>query len=137
MAIGWLTALKLIPWTDVISNAPVVVDGAKKLWNNVGKKPAPGQSPPATSTTTGGAVATPDARALAELRERVATLEAAVADLHGQMVTSSELLKTLAEQNAQMIARVQTNRVRTLWLGAIAVAAAVAALVLALAGGGG
>ena len=29
MAIGWLTILKTVPWTEVISNAPKVADGAK------------------------------------------------------------------------------------------------------------
>jgi len=39
MAIGWLTVLKMVPWGDVIENAPKVATGAKKLWQNVGKKP--------------------------------------------------------------------------------------------------
>lgn len=123
MALGWLTALKTIPWTDVISTAPVVVDGAKKLWNSVGKKPAhPAPLPPSDSGAT-----TPT---LGALQARIAALEAEAADLHGQMVRSSELIKTLAEQNTQLIRRIETSRVRLLWLavataviGIIAVAA--------------
>ena len=36
----WLHVLKTVPWTQVIKNAPVVADGARKLWQAVGNKPA-------------------------------------------------------------------------------------------------
>jgi hypothetical protein len=39
MAISWLTALKLIPWRDVVENAPTVLRTARKLWNK--EKPEP------------------------------------------------------------------------------------------------
>ncbi|MGH8819962.1 MAG: hypothetical protein ACREWJ_01545 [Rhodoferax sp.] len=123
MALGWLTALKAIPWTDVISTAPVVVDGAKKLWHSVGKKPAPAQLPvPPSASPTG-------APSLAELQARVAALEVEAADLHGQMVSSSELIKALAEQNTQLIRRIETSRVRLLWLAVATAATAMAAIV--------
>jgi hypothetical protein len=54
---------------------------------------------------------------LATLHARVSVLEAAVADLHGQMLASSELITTLAEQNAQLVQRIEANRVRLCWLG--------------------
>jgi len=38
--------------------------------------------------------------------------------LHEQMLASSELIKALADQNAQLIHRIETNRVRVLWLSA-------------------
>jgi hypothetical protein len=34
MALGWLALLKTVPWTDVISAAPQVTAGAKKLWDS-------------------------------------------------------------------------------------------------------
>jgi len=68
--------------------------------------------------------------ALAGLEARVASLEAEVSDLHEQMLASSELIKGLAEQNTQLIKRIEANRVRTLWLAA---ATAVIALVAATA----
>jgi hypothetical protein len=107
MAIGWLTILQNVPWTDVIRNAPKVADGAKKLWNAVGKK-SPAADP----------------------------LQAVVADLHAQMLASSELIKTLAEQNAELIRRVEVYEVRMVWLtralilvGVMAVIGLVVALV--------
>jgi hypothetical protein len=46
----------------------------------------------------------------------VAAVIAATADLHQQMVESSALIKSLAEQNAQLIQRVEVNRKRVLLL---------------------
>lgn len=133
MAIGWLAALKLIPWSEVISNAPMVAEGAKKLWSAVAKKPAASELSRANSQVA----ASTDAQVIAALAGRVATLESAVSDLHSQMVASSELIKALAEQNSQLIGRVETQRVRVIWLAAITVVAActaVASLAVAMAG---
>ncbi len=122
MALGWLTALKTIPWTDVISTAPVVVDGAKKLWHSVGKKPAhPVPLPPSAAAA--------EAPSIAALQARIAALETEAADLHGQMVSSSELIKALAEQNTQLIRRIEASRVRLLWLAVATVITAIVAMV--------
>jgi len=55
---------------------------------------------------------------VAALQAQVAGLQAAVADLHQQMLASSELIQSLANQNTQLIKRVEANRVRVLWLAA-------------------
>lgn len=132
MAIGWLTVLKLVPWTDVIKNAPQVADGAKKLWQSVGKKPPP------SAETTGTAVRlTPEAQAIAALKARLLTLENATQNLHEQMLASSELIKSLAEQNTQLIRRAEVNRLRLLMLAsatAVVAVVAVIGLTLSLAG---
>jgi hypothetical protein len=116
MAIGWLTVLKSVPWSDVIQNAPVVVDGAKKLWGTVSRQP---RQPAATA---------PAANPAAGLEERIVALEAALADQHGQLLASSELIKALADQNAQLIGRIDAQRRTLRWLaigsGVIALAAA-------------
>ncbi|MDP1927474.1 MAG: hypothetical protein Q8K62_03080, partial [Thiobacillus sp.] len=114
MALGWLMVLQSVPWSEVIANAPKLADGAKKLWNAVAGKPAlPKQPVPQVQPA-----ASPGSQALAALEARAAALETAVADLHGQMFASSELIKALAEQNAQLVKRVEANRVRMLWLTA-------------------
>lgn len=132
MAIGWLTVLKLVPWTDVIKNAPQVADGAKKLWQSVGNKPPP------SAETTGTAVRlTPEGQAIAVLQARLLTLENATQNLHEQMLASSELIKSLAEQNTQLIRRAEVNRLRLLWLAsatAVVAVVAVIGLTLSLAG---
>lgn len=131
MAIGWLTVLQMVPWSDVIKNAPKVADGAKKLWHTVGKKPPP--TPPAdtgTGTGTGtGVQLTPEGQAIAALQAHVLALENATRDLHDQMLASSELIKALAEQNTQLIRRAEVNRVRLLMLAGVTAVAAVLAVV--------
>lgn len=102
MAIGWLTILSNVPWSDVIKNAPAVADGAKKLWKKVGGKASTASSPPVAEPET--------------LEDRIANLQARVDELHAQMLTASEVVQSLAEQNAQLIARVETNRRRMLAL---------------------
>ena len=121
MAIGWLTVLKLVPWGDVIENAPKVAQGAKKLWNTVGKKPVSDVADTFTPTTPGqGALSGQDA-VLAVLQRQVAELQATTAELHQQMLESSALIKSLAEQNTQLIQRVEVNRKRVLVLGVLTV----------------
>ena len=126
MAIPWLAVLTSVPWSDVISNAPKVADGAKKLWNAIGKQP----SAPEVQAPSEDPALSPEAQAIATLQAQLAAMEAATADLHEQMLASSELIKALAEQNTQLIKRIEANRVRVLWL-----AAAIAVIgVVALAG---
>lgn len=117
MAIGWFTVLAAVPWKQVIENAPQVADGAKKLWNAVARKPVARDA--AGSGT--GLELTAEAPTLAGMASRIAAVEAETADLHRQMLASSELIKVLAEQNAQLVARIEANRVRVLWLSAILV----------------
>ena len=119
MAIGWLTVLKLVPWGDVIENAPKVAQGAKKLWHTVGKKPAPGVADTFTPTAPGqGALGGQDA-VVAVLQRQVAELQVTAAELHQQMLESSALIQSLAEQNTQLIQRVEVNRKRVLVLGVL------------------
>jgi hypothetical protein len=106
MAISWLTVLQAVPWSDVIRNAPKLADGAKKLWSSVAGQPA--QAP-----VGGGAMAQSRGDASPEaLQARVESLEATVADLHGQLLSSTELIRQLADQNTQLVERVELNRVR-------------------------
>lgn len=124
MAIPWLAVLQSVPWSEVISNAPKLADGAKKLWSTVGGTAAAQEVPVAQAEQ----VSSPAAQAVAALEARALALEAAVQDLHGQMRASAELIKALAEQNAQLVARLETLRVRLLWLGATGGVLALAAL---------
>lgn len=132
MAIGWLTVLKMVPWGDVISNAPKVAEGAKKLWSTVAKKP-----PVAELVRSNAPQHAADAQTLAQLQKQLDAAVAEIADLHQQMLASSELIQALADQNAQLIRRVEINRMRLLALGVAAtlgVILAVISLVITLAG---
>ena len=117
---SWLTVLKLVPWTDVIKNAPAVADGAKKLWKSVGKSPQgrPNVVPPSPESSLS---TLPESQAIALLERQLGALEVTVSDLHEQMRESSELIKALADQNTQLIKRVEVNRHRILWLAGLLV----------------
>ncbi len=131
MAIGWLSVLKLVPWADVISNAPRIADEAKKLWNGVAKKPMPPQHAKAQPTLT----SVP--QAIAALEEQLAEAVAEISRLHHQMLESSELIKALADQNTQLIKRVEVTRVRVRWLAGLVAVMGVAVminLIMTLAG---
>lgn len=116
MSIGLLSVLKIVPWADVISNAPVVADGAKKLWKAVGKKSSPQASPPVSEPPVTTGKSSSDAQAIAVLEARLASMETATAELHTQMLESSALITSLAELNNQLIERVNANRIRVIWL---------------------
>jgi hypothetical protein len=122
MAIPWLVVLQSVPWSDVIRNAPKVAEGAKKLWNAVAQKPTL-PKPPAFKTQPGGSDSP-----MAGLAARVASLESALSDLHQQMLASSEVIKALADQNTQLVRRVEANRLRVVWLTRIAALVAIVVL---------
>lgn len=123
---GWLGLLKSVPWNEVVSNAPKIAEGAKSLWGAVSKRIRAGDDETA-----------PEAGSSPEnnLAARIATLEASQRELHAQLATSSELIRSLAEQNAQLVTRLDVLRLRLRWLGAALLlvgGAAVAALLKVL-----
>lgn len=126
MAIGWLTALKVIPWGDVIEAAPRIANGARKFFARTqrGEAPAPpdGVAPQATT----------DDDALVRAQRRIGQLEASLAELDGQQQASAELIKSLAEQNAKVVQALEILRVRVRLL--LVACAALAVLLVALAG---
>jgi hypothetical protein len=136
---GWLSILQKLPWSEVIVNAPAVAQGAKKLWGSVAGRPAEAPMPPPEPAAPAEAAAPAEPMAalkdLQRLDARVGAVEATSSELHRQMLASTELLNALAEQNTQLVARVEALRVRLGWTLAAALAlgvVAVAALVLPL-----
>ena len=117
MAIGWISLLKTVPWADVISTAPAVADGAKKLWKTVAQKAQSDAAPPAASAP----MHRPEDATLAQLQSQIAAMESQMTELQQQMLVSSELINALASQNTELVKRAQANRVRLLWLSALVV----------------
>lgn len=124
MAVPWLLVLKSVPWSTVIKSAPMVAEGAKKLWNSVGRNEAQEVTPvwldePPTA---------PGGDRVATLQTRLYATQGAVKDLHQQMQASAELIKQLADQNALLIAGIEQNRVRLKWLTVVTVVLALLTL---------
>jgi hypothetical protein len=127
-----MTVLKSVPWIEVIRNAPQVADAARRFWVTVRSERRPEQ---ATLTPSVRLQAGPGGEH-AVLRARVDALGGELKALHEQVMTSAELIRQLAEQNAGLIARVERNRRRTIWLAiatGISLAVAIAAFWLARA----
>jgi hypothetical protein len=122
MALPWLTLLQHVPWSEVISNAPKVADGARKLWNSVS-----GQTPDDVAVPDALPPATP-AEVIGALEARLAGLEVGAAALQAQMRESSALIASLADQNAQLVQRAEANRRRLAGVAALAGAALLAAV---------
>lgn len=112
MAIPWMVLLKTVPWSQVIANAPAIADGARKLWKKVGGGGETVATPMPIVVPPGGDVAQ-------ALRLRVEELSVTTAELQRELQTSSELIKALADQNAELIQRVEAHRVRLRWLSAL------------------
>jgi hypothetical protein len=132
MAVSWITVLQSVPWSDVIANAPKVAEGAKKLFNLVARRPDAAEAVADEAVES----LSPQEQTIAKLEARVAALESATADLHEQMLASSELIKTLADQNAGLVKRVELSRVLMLRMGVagmLAIALLAGALVWHLA----
>jgi len=125
MATGWWSVLKTVPWSEVINAAPQVATGARRLWDTVARKSgtAPGQAMEAE----------PEEDPFDTLFLRVDKNESNLADLRTQMLQASEIIANLADQNAQLIAKMELARTRLLWLGmATGVSAILALVALAL-----
>lgn len=103
MALNLLTVLKIVPWRDVLSNAPAVAEGAKKLWGSVARKSAK----PADDALAPTGPPTP-------IEARVTALERAGTEWQEQLRASTELITALAEQNTQLVQRIERNR-RLIW----------------------
>lgn len=99
MAIGWMSALKVIPWGDVIEATPGIVKSARKIFTR--------------SQQAEEAATAPASTAPGDLAARIAQLESSVAQLAEQQKASAQLIEALAEQNARIVEAVDTLRVRT------------------------
>ena len=108
MAIPWLSALKVIPWGDVISHAPSVLEKARDL---MARKPADAAPQPMATTN-----AHDELPSLGELKNRL--LDASL-QIEGLQQRQAELVQTvseLAEQNAALVSAVGSLRQTVRWM---------------------
>ena len=123
---GWLGALKLVPWSEVIEAAPGLVRGARRIFAQTQDEPATAAEPPP---------AVADVDPTEALRAQLQQLEAQVQALATQQQATAGLLESLTEHNARLVEAVQMLRLRQRWLsGAVAVLALALVAALALRG---
>lgn len=128
MAAGWVTVLQMVPWGEVIKNAPKVADGAVKLWNSVSKKRVDGET---DSDVTDVMLAT-DMVAVEKLEHRLHSAEQTITDLQAQVVQSAGVIKELASQNTQLVAQIESNRKAVTVLGVVLALSILAVVVQAV-----
>lgn len=104
MAIGWMTALKLVPWAEVIEATPQILQAARRLMGSTRKGPASDMEA-AAAGAGGGAVTMSTADQLAVLRD-------ALVQLQDEQRASAQLIESLAEQNAVLVRAVDALRQR-------------------------
>ena len=110
MAIPWLSALKVIPWGDVMAHAPTVLEKARDLM-------ARQITPP--SMATPNEPASEDIPSLGELKNRLMTAHQQLDQLQQCQTQLSQTVAELAEQNAALLAAVGSLR-RTLRMTVLA-----------------
>jgi len=111
--------LKSLPWSTLLSNAPLIVEGAKKLASLVKNKPAD------QAISEGDTFEGDPPTELSALRTRIQRLEE-------ELRQSAELVRTMAESQAEMAQVLEALRVRSrlnMRIAAISLAS-LAALVL-------
>jgi len=130
MAIDWRTVLLLVPWNDVLKNAPKVADSAMKLWASATKRT------PKQERSAAVAAAEPmEPQSIANLQSRLAAVEETAMELQGQMVASARVIKELADQNERLVGQAEVLRQKIVWLtraGVVLFVLSAAGLFLAL-----
>lgn len=115
MAIGWVTALKLVPWGDVIQAAPSVLKAAKGLM-----KKSPEQELEEAAQAAFPEHSAPTAHNAAELAlQQVAQLEARLAHAEEAQRATALVLEKMAEQQTQIVKTVgflRTGATRLAWV---------------------
>lgn len=125
MASGWWSVLKTVPWSEVINAAPQVATGARRLWDQVARKSggAAGMAPDPMMEDA------PQEDFFGTLVMRVEKNEMSLLELRTQMLQASEIIANMADQNAQLIAKMDAARQRMLWLGVATGISSILALV--------
>ncbi len=103
-----LNVASRIPWDRVIELAPTVAEKATTLWKSIKNKNKPVSVDESSEYTS-------YSMELSEsdlLKARLVRLEERVVSLEEQIQLSSELVKTLAEQNTLLVQRIELHRIR-------------------------
>ena len=117
MAAGWWTVLRTVPWNEVISAAPQVANGARRLWDTVNRNR---QGMPDDPMGMAPEMAGQEDDVFDVLIRSVERNDAEITDLRNQMRSASEIIANLADQNAQLIAKVDAQRQKMTWMGVTA-----------------
>lgn len=111
----WMTALKMVPWGEVIQAAPHVVKAAKNLLRKDAATPAAATS---AAETLDVAQAAHSNDPLALALQHIAMLQQRVAQLEQSQHEATALIEQMARQQAQIVQTVgllRTGATRLAW----------------------
>ena len=100
MAFGWITVLKIIPWKDVLENAPHIAKAAKSLY--AGTKNNTSFSSKAVDSST----FTSDSENKENRNFRLHKIEREILDLNN-------VVRSLAKQNVRIVEAIEVLRIRS------------------------
>ncbi|MDB5747939.1 MAG: hypothetical protein JWP72_2787 [Massilia sp.] len=124
-AAGWLKMLKAVPWSEVIAAAPQLAGSARRLWETAARRGAP-----QPGIDLGEAMAhAPIDEDIAILAARIEQQDATIVQLHGQVRDATKVITELADQNAQLVARMQSARERLTTIGLVAAGSALLSVI--------
>lgn len=98
MAFGWITVLKIIPWKDVLENAPHIAKAAKNLYA--------GRKDNTSSGSAGSSVPTSDSENKKNMNFHLHEIEREVSDLNS-------VVRSLAKQNVRIVEAIEVLRIRS------------------------
>lgn len=107
MAFGWITALKIIPWKDVIESAPHIVKAARNLYAGAkanASNPSDAQDSPSDISNS---------EISGNSDSNLRKIELRIQHLGSEQESSVELIRSLAQQNVRIVEAIELLRVRT------------------------
>lgn len=109
MPVNWLASLKDVQWSKVAELTPTIVESGRKLWDKVASRSRGGASGDTTQSL--GELAPP--AAITAIDIRLAALERKSAELREEVVSSFDVVRSIVEQNAQVVHAVDVLLART------------------------
>lgn len=107
MAFGWITALKIIPWKDVIESAPHIVKAARNLYAGAkanASNPTDAQDSPSDISNS---------EISGNYDSNFRKIKLKIQHLSSEQESSVELIRSLAQQNVRIVEAIELLRVRT------------------------
>lgn len=125
MPLPWPAIFKAIPWSEVVAAAPKVLDQAKRLAAAARRTDTASSGEVKSSASAQGPVNP-------VIEARLSGVEKRVEEMGREAVSSAELLKSLAEQNAQLVQALQivSSKIRRLTVVVVAFSCVVGALLI-------
>ena len=99
MAFGWITVLKIIPWKDVLENAPHIAKAAKNLYAGT-------RNNTSSSGTADSSAPTSDSGNKESTDFRLQEIEREILDLNS-------VVRSLAKQNVRIVEAIEVLRIRS------------------------